>query len=78
MQIETLHTTTLQVGGMSCRGCRDTVTRILIGVDGVHNVQVSLASGEAIVQYDELFTSPDKLILAVQQAGYSVEEESSL
>ena len=77
MQIETLHNATLQVDEMISRGCRDMVTRALVAVDGVHDVQVSLATGEAVVQYDEQFTSPDKLILAVQQAGYSVAEESS-
>ncbi len=78
MQMETLHTTTLQVDGMICLRCRDMVTRALVAIDGVHDVHVSLTSGEAIVQYDEQFTSPDKLILAVQQTGYSVVEESSL
>jgi len=34
---------------------------------------VSLAAGEATVQYDERLTSPDRLKSAVKGAGYGVD-----
>ncbi len=77
MQIETLHTATISVMGMVCGGCVDIVTRALVAVDGVHDVQVSLALGDAVVQYDEQFTSPDKLKAAVATAGYGVVDENN-
>ena len=74
MQTETLQSTILHVTGMTCGGCTSAVTRALVAVDGVHNVNVSLATGEAKVAFDEKITSPDKLKLAVAEAGYGVAE----
>ncbi len=74
MQTETLHTEILQVTGMTCGGCVNMLTRALVAIDGVHDVQVSLALAEATVLYDEQFTSPDKLKLAVHQAGYGIKD----
>ena len=73
-----MQTEILNITGMTCGGCSSTVTRALVAVDGVHDVQVSLPKNEApvqaIVQYDEIFTSPDKLKQAVETAGYGVSE----
>ena len=62
----------LKVTGMTCGGCVTTVTRVLKNMEGVDDVKVSLAGGDATVQYDERLTSPDKLKLAVTAAGYGV------
>ena len=70
-----MQTEILKVTGMTCGGCTSAVTRALVGVDGVHNVDVSLAGGEAKVDFDENMTSLDKLIAAVQEAGYGVNED---
>lgn len=74
MQLETLHRVILYVTGMSCDVCTSNVTRALVAIDGVHDVQVSLSSGEVVVQFDQQFTSSDKLKLAVEDAGYEVIE----
>ena len=71
----TMQTEILKVTGMTCGGCTSAVTRALVAVDGVHNVNVSLAGGEAKVDFDENMTSPEKLIAAVQEAGYGVNED---
>ena len=71
-----MQTEILNIAGMTCGGCASTVTRALVAVDGVHDVQVSLPENEAlaqaIIQFDEIFTSPDKLKQAVEAAGYGV------
>ena len=71
-----MQTEILNIASMTCGGCASTVTRALVAVDGVHDVQVSLPENEAlaqaIVQFDEIFTSPDKLKQAVEAAGYGV------
>ena len=81
MQIETLHTETLQVKGMRCGGCTSIITRALVAIDGVHDVKVTLSKdlkpSIVVVQYDEQFTSPDKLKAAVKEAGYVVEDGSA-
>ena len=71
-----MQTEILKVTGMTCGGCVDVVTRALVAVDGVHNVNVTLASGEAKVDFNEKITSPDKLKLAVAAAGYVVAENA--
>ena len=82
MQIETLHTETLHITGMRCEGCTSIVTRALVAIDGVHDVKVTpsrdLTLSIVMVQYDEQFTSPDKLRTAVQEAGYGVVDDSTL
>ena len=69
-----MQTEILNITDMTCGGCSSTVTRALVAVDGVHDVQVSLQKNEAVVQYDEIFTSADKLKQAVEAAGYGVSE----
>ena len=70
-----MQTEILKVTGMTCGGCTSAVTRALVGVDGVHNVDVSLAGHEAKVDFDEHMTSLDKLVTAVEDAGYGVNED---
>ncbi len=69
-----MQTETLKVTGMTCGGCVDSVTRALVAVDGVHNVNVSLANKEAKIDFDETMTSTDKLANAIEKAGYEVAE----
>ena len=69
-----MQTETLIVTGMTCGGCVDSVTRALVAVDGVHNVNVSLANKEAEIDFDETMTSTDKLANAIEKAGYGVAE----
>jgi copper chaperone len=68
-----MQTEHLKVTGMTCGGCTSTVTNALKAIDGVGTVNVSLADGDAIVQYDERLTSPDRLKSAVKRAGYGVD-----
>ena len=68
-----MQTELLKVTGMTCGGCISNVTKALKGVNGVSDVNVSLAAGEATVKYDERLTSPDQLKSAVKDAGYSVD-----
>ena len=68
-----MQTELLKVTGMTCGGCTSNVTQALKAINGVGDVKVSLAAGEATVQYDERLTSPDKLKSAVTGAGYGVD-----
>ena len=68
-----MQTEHLKVTGMTCGGCTSNVTNALKAIAGVGNVNVSLAAGEATVQYDERLTSPDRLKSAVKGAGYGVD-----
>ena len=68
-----MQTEHLKVTGMTCGGCISNVTKALKAIAGVGDVNVSLAAGEATVQYDERMTSPDRLKSAVKGAGYGVD-----
>lgn len=68
-----MQTQLFKVAGMTCGGCTGSVTRALKAINGVGDVEVSLATGEAKVQFDEALTSPDQLASAVKKAGYGVE-----
>ena len=67
-----MQTEQLKVTGMTCGGCTSSVGNALKAVNGVNDVQVSLPSGEATVQFNERLTSPEQLKLAVQHAGYGI------
>jgi copper chaperone CopZ len=60
------------VTGMTCGGCVNSLTRALKAIAGVGDVNVSLATGETSVQYDEHLTSSEQLRLAVENAGYGI------
>lgn len=60
---------TLQVGGMHCEHCIDKVKEALLGA-GATRAEVSLEKNEAVVQYSQEKTDPEKLVAAVKQAGY--------
>lgn len=68
-----MQTETVKVTGMTCDGCARTVAHALKATAGVHDVVVSLSTGEAAVRYDEHLTSLDQLKSAVKGAGYGVD-----
>ena len=72
-----MQTEIVKVTGMTCGSCTSNVTHALKAVSGVRDVQVSLAAGEATVQYDERQTSPEKLKSAVKGAGYGVDADTA-
>jgi copper chaperone len=67
-----MQTALLNVTGMKCGGCTSTITRALKAVTGVADATVSLATGEATVDYDEQLTTPGQLKAVVESAGYGV------
>lgn len=63
--------TIIQIKGMSCSHCVMAVTKALGGIDGVQDVKVDLARGEA--SFDE--TKPvDRAVIAerIRKAGFDV------
>ncbi len=62
----------LPVTGMHCAGCVAGVERALESEDGVTSATVALTPGEARVRFDPLATGTDRLVAAVEDAGYHV------
>jgi copper chaperone len=65
-----METIELKVEGMDCEGCVKSVTRMLSGVPGVQNVDVSLAQASAKVTYDPGQADVPAMKKAVERAGY--------
>ena len=66
----TVQTVTLDVPGMACSSCPITVKKSLTKVDGVQQVKTSFEKREAVVTFDDVKTSVEKLSLATANAGY--------
>jgi len=60
----------LNVSGMSCGGCAMNVRNALEKVAGVDSVEVDQKSGTAVVHYRDTEPDTDKLLTAVEKAGY--------
>jgi copper chaperone len=62
---------TIKIKGMTCRHCVMAVTKALVGIDGIRDVKVDLASGEA--SYTEDAPVADALIRErIAKAGFDV------
>ncbi|MBO4541222.1 MAG: copper-translocating P-type ATPase [Bacilli bacterium] len=58
------------ITGMMCAACQANVSRAVSKVDGVKECNVSLLANNMVVEYDEHTTNDDKIIIAVENAGY--------
>jgi copper chaperone CopZ len=68
-----MRTTLMNVTGMQCGGCVNKLSLALRRLQGVEDVQISLASGEVTVRYDETHSSPANLQEAVIATGFGVD-----
>lgn len=67
-----MNTLTLNVTGMSCMGCVNSVRNLVGALPGVIEVQVDLASGRVEVAHDPALASPDVIRAAIDGGGYQV------
>ena len=58
----------ISIEGMTCGHCAMTVTNELATLEGVSNVQVDHAAGQATVESEGV--SEDQLSAAIEEAGY--------
>lgn len=58
------------VEGMTCASCQQAVNRSVEKIDGVEDVAVNLMTNSMDVRYDSDQTNPEKIIEAVENAGY--------
>jgi copper ion binding protein len=63
-------TKTIDIEGMTCEHCVETVKKALENIPGVDDVKVSLEKGNAVVRYSDAAVLLDKLVKAVDDAGY--------
>lgn len=63
-------TVKLALSGMHCEGCVNTIQKSLAKTEGVISNSVSLEDSIAVVSFDPAKADEQKLILAVENAGY--------
>lgn len=64
---------TLHVQGMTCGHCKKSVEGALKQLDGVSSAEVNLETGQVDVTFDESKVNVDKMIKAIEEQGYDVE-----
>jgi copper chaperone len=69
---ENLKTIELDVEGMTCGGCENTVRRKVMESGGIAEVTASHTEKRAVVVFDSLRTTPDQISGAITGAGYEV------
>lgn len=65
-----METIKFNVGGMTCGGCVNSVTRVLEALDGVEKANVDLASASAEVSFDPAKVKTADLLETVEDAGF--------
>ena len=62
----------INIKGMTCMGCVNSVKNVLKNQPGIMAVDVTLEPGQATVQYDPGMVSLDRLKEAILDAGFEV------
>ncbi|MDR1529878.1 MAG: heavy-metal-associated domain-containing protein [Burkholderiales bacterium] len=70
----TIKTRQFSIEGMHCQGCVKGVTQALQTLQGVGEVKVSLEESLATVQFNDNIISNEKVIKAIEDAGFSAKE----
>ena len=70
-------TATIRVEGMKCNKCSASVIKALKAVDGVQKVEVSLAKGIAVVEYDDQKVTEARLREVINSTGFKAVEEKA-
>ncbi len=73
-----MSTATLNLKGMSCASCANSVERAIQQVPGVSQAQVNFAAEQASVEYDERRTNVESIQAAIAQAGYEASPRAAL
>ncbi len=66
-------TTVLNVPGISCEHCQNTITKALTPVDGVRGVQVDIPARRVTVEYDEARVGVERFKEILADEDYPVE-----
>jgi len=61
---------TVVIGGMSCGGCVNSLTRVLSAVPGIEPLKVEV--GKARLKVDADVVTPAVIAAAVERAGFTV------
>ena len=66
---------TLDVMGMGCQNCVQTIEKALNNKDGVQTVKVSLDDEKAEIEYNAKEIDVDEMINIIQASGYDAKRQ---
>ncbi|MFU8792617.1 MAG: heavy metal translocating P-type ATPase [Acholeplasmataceae bacterium] len=61
------------ITGMTCASCAQSIDRVLRRQDGILDVNINLATDQAIISFDETKLSNDGVIEAIESVGYDAD-----
>lgn len=64
----------VSIGGMTCTGCEQTITKRVTDLEGVKSVKASFTSGTALVEYFPEVTDTAEIKNAITGSGYIVKK----
>ncbi len=73
----TSRTAQLDIQGMSCANCSQTITQAVEALDGVNETTINFATDEGRVAYDPTDTTLAEVYTAIEDAGYSAVSTSA-
>ncbi len=71
-------TRTFRIGGMSCAACVGRIESAVTAIDGVSSASANIGSNTATVEYDPEIVSEDRIVRAIEDAGYTVVDDNIL
>lgn len=77
-QSQEIEQVTLNVKGMTCTGCEETIEVNVKNLDGIQNVIASHTEKTAIIEYDPQKSDTTKIKEAISKSGYEVTGISQL
>lgn len=72
MDTQTTQQITLDISGMHCSGCCNTVEQIFSDFEGVTQAEIDLDNGSASVSYDPDKVTIDDFRKAIDETGYEL------
>jgi len=67
-----MNTLILNVTGMSCMGCVNSVKNLVSVLPGIANIEIDLASGRVEVKHDPAQTDAAAIRAAIEDGGYGI------
>ena len=67
-----MNTLTLNVTGMTCMGCVNSVKNLVSALPGIADIDIDLASGKVNVKHDPAQTDATAIRAAIEDGGYGI------
>ena len=67
-----MQTTILNINGMTCMGCVNSIKNVMGKISGVSNADVSLENKQVKIQYDPEETNINQFKEAIEGAGFEI------